>query len=248
MRSLSDHYLARIREHELRQVLPWLPPGSSIVELGGGSGLQAAALQAAGYRVRSFDIAPAAGSDVGLFDGVHLPLTDAWADVVYSSNTLEHVVHLEALLADCARVLKPGGLAVHVLPTPTWRLLSLVGHYPFGLRALVRSWARSESESASTHRMVEPISAQSRRRGLQRLVPPAHGEFASAVHELWEYSAPRWRARFARAGYRVVAERPLGLAYAGYGLLPHLPMSVRRHLATVIGSACRVYVLGRADV
>ena len=75
---------------------------------------------------------------------------------------------------------------------------------------------------------------------------PAHGEFPSAAHELVEYSAARWRARFERAGFRVDTIRPLGLVYDGYAFLPGLPFGVREALARLIGSACAVYVLSRA--
>ena len=35
------------------------------------------------------------------------------------------------MLADTLRILKPGGIAVHILPTPSWRWWSIVAHYPF---------------------------------------------------------------------------------------------------------------------
>jgi SAM-dependent methyltransferase len=43
------------------------------------------------------------------FDGVHLPFQDAEFDLVYCKQVLEHVRHPAPLLAEVARVLRPGG-------------------------------------------------------------------------------------------------------------------------------------------
>lgn len=44
------------------------------------------------------------------FDGIHLPLGDATVDLAYSQQVFEHVTQPEPLLADIARVLRPGGI------------------------------------------------------------------------------------------------------------------------------------------
>ena len=210
-------YLARVREHELQRVLPWLATRTQVVEIGGAGGQQARRLVAEGHRVRSFDVQPGRDGIVERYDGVHLPVADGWADAVFSSNTLEHVVQLDALLAECHRVLRPGGVSVHVLPTPTWRLLAILGHGPFGLRELWRG-ARPQPGGGDL------AGATPSRSGWRRLL----------------------RARFERAGFRIDTIRPLGLVYDGYAFLPGLPFGVREALARVIGSACAVYVLSRA--
>jgi ubiquinone/menaquinone biosynthesis C-methylase UbiE len=43
------------------------------------------------------------------FDGIHIPLADDHVDLVYCNQVFEHVRHPDALAADIARVLKPGG-------------------------------------------------------------------------------------------------------------------------------------------
>jgi SAM-dependent methyltransferase len=47
--------------------------------------------------------------DFRAFDGVHIPADDASVDVVYCRQVFEHVRHPEPLLADVARILRPGG-------------------------------------------------------------------------------------------------------------------------------------------
>ena len=50
-------------------------------------------------------------------------------DVVFSSNVLEHVAAIDAFLDETARVLKPEGRAIHILPTPAWRGWSMLTYY-----------------------------------------------------------------------------------------------------------------------
>jgi SAM-dependent methyltransferase len=239
----EQEYLERIRAYELHRIERHLPSPAMIIELGGAGGQQADLLRDAGHTVRSFDIEPAANGRVELYDGVHLPLPDGCADVVYSSNTLEHVVDLDGLLAECRRVLKPGGISVHVLPTPTWRVLSILDYYPFVARAIFRRLRRQGADAADAsdaHRVAGPST---RRATWKLLFPGPHGEFPTSAHEVVEYSEARWRARFERAGFRVVTTASSGLVYDGYSFVPGLSFGVREQLAKVLGAAGKVFVL-----
>jgi SAM-dependent methyltransferase len=72
------------------------------------------------------------------FDGVHLPLDDATADLVFCKQTLEHVRHPEPLLRDVARVLAPGGwLAGSTSQLEPFHSLSLWNYTPYGLTRLL---------------------------------------------------------------------------------------------------------------
>ena len=53
-----------------------------------------------------------------LADASRLPLAGGWADLVFCSQVLEHVPDPAALLAECTRVLRPGGELV--LSAPFW--------------------------------------------------------------------------------------------------------------------------------
>ena len=75
-------------------------------------------------------------------DGHHLPLKDASADTVVCSQVLEHVRDPRRVVAELARVLKPGGAlilaapflyGIHSAPHDYWRFTR------FGLEELVRS-------------------------------------------------------------------------------------------------------------
>lgn len=90
--------------------------GALALDVGGGAGYLTVALRAAGAACFLVDPDPAElwwrgppppGSVVG--DGRRLPFRTASVDVVVSSNVLEHVPDPFAMVAEMARVLRPGG-------------------------------------------------------------------------------------------------------------------------------------------
>jgi SAM-dependent methyltransferase len=50
------------------------------------------------------------------YDGIHIPFPDASFDALICTQVLEHADDPEALVADCARVLAPGGQAFFSMP------------------------------------------------------------------------------------------------------------------------------------
>ena len=91
--------------------------GRTVVDVGGGGGWFTAAFQARGAHSYLFEPDPAelhkrrsgpAGAVVA--DGYWLPVRDEGADVVFSSNVLEHVPDPMGLIEEMIRVTRPGGL------------------------------------------------------------------------------------------------------------------------------------------
>jgi SAM-dependent methyltransferase len=240
MFSLS--FLKALRLAELDAVQPHLPPGSRILEIGAGTGEQSGALAARGFDVVAVDLPDSAYAADRVFpildyDGRNLPLEDASVDVVFSSNVLEHVRDLAALQAEIRRVLRPGGICLHLLPTHAWRFWTSVTAFPvvfayFGLalrQPSVRAW-------------YEVI-----RRAGAALVQPRHGERGIGPAELWLFHPRCWRRRFRRDGFAVIAEGPVGLFYTGNMLLgPRLGLARRQILARRLGSACHYFKLALA--
>jgi ubiquinone/menaquinone biosynthesis C-methylase UbiE len=128
---VADTRHERIRRQELELVKRWIRPGSRVLEIGGGSGFQAALLAAWGCEIISIDLAGKASPEkqgfgkqywpVEAYDGRRLPFGDREFDVVYSSHMLYHVEALPQFLGEMQRVLRPGGLALHLLPSASWR-------------------------------------------------------------------------------------------------------------------------------
>jgi SAM-dependent methyltransferase len=108
------------------------PPGGELVDLGCGSGELARHLAASGYRVTGCDIAPTMLRQAAMADVRRavrwvqleprwqaLPFAEGSLDAVVSASVLEYVPDPGAVLAECARVLRPGGVLVCTVPDVT---------------------------------------------------------------------------------------------------------------------------------
>ena len=93
-------------------------PESPLLDLGSGTGRFARDLAASGRAVIAVDLAPGAEGPTGATfaaRGEQLPLRDGSVGVVLARDVLEHVDDVAAL-AECARVLRPGGILVVLVP------------------------------------------------------------------------------------------------------------------------------------
>jgi SAM-dependent methyltransferase len=101
---------------------------SRILDLGCGTGELARALAAAGLQVTGCDVSPQmllhAARDRGQCAGWvrldpdwrTLPFASAAFDVVVAASVLEYVAEPAAVLRECARVLRPGGIVLYTVP------------------------------------------------------------------------------------------------------------------------------------
>ncbi len=247
--SSPEPFVADVRRYELARVRNIFTkhgqvPPCQVLEIGGGAGWQARELAQSGYSVISVDIEPRASVfKVEMYDGHRLPSADRSFDVVFSSNVLEHIPHVVEFQDELHRVLKPGGLAVHLMPSPTWRLATLLAHYPW----LVRVGLALLSGSNGADRDIV-ISATGKRNFTQLfgrvVLAPRHGETGNAISELWHFRAKRWGALFKHTDWRLLESSSNGLFYTGYTICGHrLSWGARRGLADVLGGACNVFVL-----
>jgi SAM-dependent methyltransferase len=89
--------------------------GRTVVDVGGGGGWFTAAFRARGARCYLFEpdrssLRAEASAGAVVADGYWLPVRDGGADVVFSSNVLEHVPDPMGLIEEMIRVTRPGGL------------------------------------------------------------------------------------------------------------------------------------------
>jgi 2-polyprenyl-6-hydroxyphenyl methylase/3-demethylubiquinone-9 3-methyltransferase len=110
------HWLAASRAGHLP---PAPRPGALLVDLACGGGLMAPHVARLGYRHVGVDIGltglvTARGHGVTVVRGsvLAVPLADGCADVVTAGEILEHVADPGQVLAECARLLRPGGVLV----------------------------------------------------------------------------------------------------------------------------------------
>jgi SAM-dependent methyltransferase len=246
--SRMDDHAERLRSAEIEVVRPLLPSGARVLEVGGGNGIQAAILAGWGCRVTSMDLAgrpPAASTHFPVqdYDGRRFPFPDASFERVISNNVLEHVTNLPENLAEQRRVLSPGGLAVHLVPSVAWRFWTMVAHYGYLFKRVV---LRSPDLPGVAH--APSVTGKARERGWwyvirRALVAGPHGEFPSAWSELLHYRRAAWRRRFEQAGFEIVSVEPSGVIYTGYGLFPGLSLQARRTMSRGLGSTDHVFVL-----
>ena len=249
---MSQEYLHSIRSHEIDVVLDRFPPPDSqtvrILEIGAGTGHQARRLAKLGYEVIAIDVSSSAYADERVYpicdyDGHHIPVASQSVDVVFSSNVLEHVPHIDELLRETARVLGPGGIAIHVLPTPSWRWWTSFTHYGWVISRLIAT-------VRGRHRVNRPCSKERAQSPdafavvKTALWPPRHGERGNTLTEAYYFSRAWWLGTFREAGFQSRVDFPVGLFYTGSMLAAErLSLRRRKAMARWLGSSCRVYVL-----
>lgn len=221
-----------LRVLESAPVLALVPPGSRILEVGAGTGAQAALFAKAGHDISAIDmpssgLSPHRDHPIIDYDGKRIPFPDQTFDFVYSASTLEHIPDLDEMLMEMRRVLKPGGKMIHVVPMPAWRLWTSLAA-PFGALRLILSGS--------------PVRG-AKLLGATILLRP-HGERGNALGELYYYRPQWWEGTFRRVRLRITQTKPLGIFYTGATVMQRwLPISSRRMLARVLGSPTALYLL-----
>jgi SAM-dependent methyltransferase len=122
--------LRRLVAEFLSQAAP--PPGGRVVDYGCADAPYADLLPDGVVHVGA-DLVGNVAADIALRSDGAVPLPDGFADVVLSTQVLEHVVDPAVYLAECARLLRPGGSLVltthgimyeHRDPEDYWRWTS----------------------------------------------------------------------------------------------------------------------------
>jgi SAM-dependent methyltransferase len=253
---------SRQRNREFAAVFAGVAPRSlgAMLEVGSGDGYMASLLAPLGCSLVTTEPTRGCASHAVQLPRLRcsvtaLPLPDAAFDFIFSSSVLEHVRDRDAAMAELRRCLKPGGVMVHLMPSPTWKLLQLAFYYPHlvlsGLEAIGPSPkpaqpAQTTSTTASTpttstelwHDPATKLTVwQEIKRGV---FPQVHGEFDGHVRELFGFRARAWVDTFERAGFAVHARLDLPL-YSGYGFgLERLrrvgeAMKLSAHNAFIVG-------------
>lgn len=245
---MSDTYLAAIRHFELLQTLPLIPSPKThpkILELGAGTGQQSAHLAELGYDVTAIDLATSVYRHERIYpileyDGEHFPVADESVDIVFTSNVLEHVENLAMIMTEIHRVLRRDGVAIHVLPTSNWRILTTLTHYPSLLQRLVARLCRIVPRALPNPIKLNPHPAKSL---LSDVLPRRHGERGNALTECWYFSETWWRRTFSQSAFTVQRARGAGLAYSGGVVFGNrLSIAARHQIARSLGDSARIYV------
>lgn len=155
-----------------------------------------------------------------------LPFADESMDLVFSAYTLEHVPDREKAAAEAARVLKPGGAFVFLLPGAAERVTFIPAYY-LGLAGETWKWlknrrARATRPGSSAGTTSEPEAACGGRRNRESSLDPSeqagsldrfrrrHPEFPrTAPHGDYPDSREEFRAHRRRAWIRLLGRNGL---------------------------------------
>ena len=251
---MSLEQLHNIRQYELHRALPLIRTGSSVLEIGAGTGWQARYLTQRGYSVVAIDIPGGPYTQDRLwpvleYDGINLPFSDKQFDVVFSSNVLEHLANVEQFQAEVKRVLKQDGTAIHILPTGSWRFWTNVvfwTHIAKILVGIVCPPLRSRDLAKTIERVEERTLRQNLK--VKALFPSRHGAIGNMASEIYLFSRFRWVKLFHRTGWIVDAYYRTRLFYTGYWILDsNLSLRVRHYASYLLGSSSHIFCLRKAD-
>jgi SAM-dependent methyltransferase len=266
-------HLEKLRSAELQSASAWLRPGLSVLELGAGSGYQAGLISALGCKVFAIDLAgrPQLGPPyfpVHEYDGVRIPAEDNSYDVVFSANVLEHVPRratgapdghdsrrragsnggrgtLATLLAETLRVLRPTGVAVHIVPSASWRLWTSATLFISAARWGLGQ-ARADPRVVYPAPSIRDLGSGSIATKVGRIVKfplTPHGEMGSSFAELYFYRRARWVRCFEANNFEVTHAAGTGVFYTGFCVAPGLPMDRRMRMSQLLGSSSHIFVL-----
>lgn len=172
----------------INRLLIMLRPGARILDFGCGAGATVFRLRELGFEAYGFDIhdyvnyrsdtdrqwfrfSRSTSADSSAFtvdaDRYRVPFPDSSFDVVHSSSVLEHVLDLDPVLAECARLLNRQGICVHFYPG-RYQLVEPHLYVPLAsfiiAPAWVRFWialgARNEHQGSKTDREIASSYAQ----------------------------------------------------------------------------------------
>lgn len=238
-----------IRLNELETAVSLFPQTGKVLEIGAGAGWQAKKLAEEGYDVTAIDIEACNYISVREwpvldYDGHNIPLPDSSIDVIFSSNVLEHIPHIEEFQKEMQRVLRPGGVAIHIMPSASWRFWTLLSFYISRVQQVLR---KNKPVSKKTHRHQnddEGTNATKQGSLLRKAFPTTHGVRGNPVTEMYYFSRFFWSGVFKRNGWSLERIVPNRLFYTGYRVTAEsLPIESRRQLSSFLGSSCLIYIL-----
>jgi SAM-dependent methyltransferase len=243
------HFIS-IRLAELNSVMlsPYgtLFSGKDVLEIGSGNGIQLReiskiAKSSTGLELADGDYARHGEFNIVEYDGEHIPFPDSSFDLVFSSNVMEHIAHQQQINDEIRRVLRPGGHAIHIMPTRSWRIITSILHYP---RLIKTALAKTPSTPQATHGNTVKRNLLAKVRN--NLVPARHGELGGWFAEYRYFGVSQWASHYQRMGWKVIGYFPIGLAYSGNCIFAsRISIVSRSKLSSVFGSSTAVYVLER---
>jgi SAM-dependent methyltransferase len=187
--------------------------------------------------------------DVLEYPGFPLPVADQAFDLVYSSHMLYYELDNPRFFSELRRVLKPDGMAIHVMPTCAWRLATCAAYYFYLAKRVPVHFLRMANRhgSAAVAPDRSPANDSSAPRSWWHWIVCMPLDPTSTISkELWAWRRKAVTRVLAGEGFQSISVSSLRLCYTQWALFgKSLSLGVRRVLAYVLGSASVVYVTKR---
>lgn len=252
-------YLQKIRLAEMESVMNILKEVNSgkksVLEIGAGTGWQAQKFSEHGYDIKAIDIEASNYLEDRVwpvldYDGKHVPFPNESFDIVYSSSVLEHIPHVQKFQFEIKRVLKPDGVAIHLVPTASWRIWTIFTYYFRMIKIImiliknkIKPKKTSQSRSSVTTSKT-PMTTLAKK----AVFPLRHGERGNSISEIYYFSRWGWYKIFEKGGWKVAKRYSGRLFYTGSMLFASLlPVTVRKWLSHIFGSSCHIFVLQKEE-
>jgi len=256
---INFEVLKPIRIAELDLALSYFPKTGRVLEIGAGAGWQAKYISQKGYEVSAIDINNNSyeveeSYPIIKYDGFNIPFPDAYFDVVFSSNVLEHIPHVVEFQNEIRRVIKDNGTVIHLVPTNLWKFWATILQYPMffrmGFKWLMSKAGIKQSEKNKTYNntlFMNEVNEKYKNLGffslLLRILPRKHGERGNYFTEYYYFTKKAWVNVF-KPHFTVNQYLTNDLFYTGNGTLPPTFSIHNRRLASNwLGSACHIFVL-----
>lgn len=254
-----------LRHHELQDAFCLLKrfdiTSGHLLEIGAGAGWQAREISENGFNVKAIDIETSRYISnsvwpVEEYDGYKIPFPENHFDVIFSSNVLEHIPHIEKYQAEITRVLKNSGVAIHIVPTASWRLWTNITHYLYLPKSLFSIIYRRTQNLFIDNKSINYSSEELALKTLsiteiikKLLLPSRHGEFGNSLTELYYFSRNRWDFLFLKTGWNIKTYALNNLTYSGYLLFgKNLSVTYRKIISPIFGSSCHIYILEKKTI
>lgn len=217
--------------------------GKDLLEIGSGSGVQLRILSSICRSSIGLEISGSWYRDHRIaamleFDGRKIPFPDASFDVIFSSHVLQYLSEEQGLYEEMRRVLRPSGIAIHVVPSITWKIWTSLFHYPAKALLLTRNGLAMPVGAMGSEQAERVASVWRPKRLINRVLLHRHGTRGNWFTEHFMFFSSGWRRTLARHGWVTELINPMGLWYTGHLLAgPALSLCNRKRLARFLGSS-----------
>ena len=124
-------------------------------------------------------------------------------DIVFSSNLMEHLPNVRNCFTGIRKVLKDDGIAIHIMPSPSWRIFATVLHFPNKIaNGLNKIFKREKGGLKKGNNLKVNRSKKSKLH--QFFIPKPHGISRNFIVEIFAFQQSKWVSDFKSTGFQIV--------------------------------------------